>query len=158
MDHEMDKDSNYPHDSYKIFGRKEAEQYLQANVGELENRANAAREAITRRRDEIFQNAVKHKERLARLEKSQDHIDNFGKGIAIALVCFTGFELATGGFTLIRWIINKWKSKRKQPQSREEISDSVDDNHEFEVKEGRQEEDANMVPRRLHARHWRIAE
>src|SRR5208282_3441831 len=116
MDHEMDKDGNYPHDGYKIFGRKEAEQYLQAKVGELENRANTAREAITRRRAELFQHSRKNKERLLRLEKAQDHIENIGKGMAIGLVCFMGLQLATGGFTLIRWIIKRWKSKRKQPQ------------------------------------------
>jgi hypothetical protein len=158
MDHEMDKDGNYPHDGYKIFGRIETEQYLQAHVGELENKVNAAREAIARRRDEIFQNAIKNKERLVRLEKAQDRIYNAGKVMTIGVVAFMSLELATGAYTLVRWIINRGKSKRKQPHSREEITYSVDDNDESEAEEAWQEEDASLVPKRLHARHWQIAE
>jgi hypothetical protein len=158
MDHEMDKDGNYRHDDYKLFGRIETERYLQANVGELENKVNAVREAITRRRGKILQNAIKNKERLVRLEKAQDRIDNVGKVMTIGVICFIAVELATGASTLVRRIINKWKSKRKQPRSREEISDSVDDNDESEAEELGQEVDTSLVPRRLHARHWQISE
>lgn len=160
MDHQMDEDGNYPNDVNKLYGPKKSTEYLQAQISHLEQTRKQRLDAFNQRKNEIYQQGLKDKNKLTRIENLQTDIRNVEMVFGIGAVLLLGLQFAIGGVGLLRQFWKGWKLKRKKRQSRVITTNegARDDGQYLMEAEVRQVDRGSLVPRRLHARHWRISE